>query len=112
MKARAHVLILTAIVSVVPLISAVHRPWPRQQIRGVRRLRENYARKHSRGPSAAASRSGPSAARSSVAFWADRPAPLVGAAIGGGTGGAAGGVKRVTNYNTLYTQAYTGCMSA
>ena len=113
MKARAHVLILTAILSVVPLISAGTPSLAQGNKSAVcDGYAKNYARKHSRGPIGRGVTFGAIGGAIVGGILGGPPGAAVGAAIGGGTGGAAGGVKRVTNYNALYAQAYTGCMSA
>jgi hypothetical protein len=74
MKARAHIVILAAIIGVMPLASVGTPALAAGNPAVCDGFAQNYARKHSRGP-------------------------------------IAGGVKRVTDYNTLYTQAYNSCMN-
>jgi hypothetical protein len=112
MKARAHIVILTAIAIGMPLASVVTPAQAAGNPAVCDGFAQNYARKHSRGPIAGGVTFGAIGGAIVGGILGGPPGAALGAAIGGGTGGAAGGVKRVTDYNTLYTQAYDGCMNS
>jgi hypothetical protein len=112
MKARAHIVILAALVSAMPLASVTTPASAAGNPAVCDGFAQNYARKHSRGPIAGGVTFGAIGGAIVGGILGGPPGALLGAGIGGGTGGAAGGVKRVTDYNALYTQAYDSCMAS
>ncbi len=111
MKARAHIVMLAAFVSVLPLAGVGTPALAAGNPAVCDGFAQNYARKHSRGPIAGGVTFGAIGGAIVGGILGGPPGALLGAGIGGGTGGAAGGVKRVTDYNTLYTQAFNSCMA-
>jgi len=112
MKAKARTLVLAAIVSVAPLGALDTPAFAAGNPQVCDGFAQNYARKHSRGPIAGGVTFGAIGGAIVGGILGGPPGAALGAAIGGGTGGAAGGVKRVTDYNTLYTQAFNSCMAS
>lgn len=112
MKAITRTLVLAAIVGIAPLGAANMPAFAAGNPQVCNGYAQNYARKHSRGPVAGGLTFGAIGGAIVGGILGGPPGAAVGAAIGGGGGAAAGGVKRVTDYNTLYTMAYDGCMAS
>jgi hypothetical protein len=112
MKARARTLVLAAIIGVAPLAAIETPAFAAGNPQVCNGFARDYAKRNSRGPIAGGVTFGAIGGAIVGGILGGPPGAALGAAIGGGTGGAAGGVKRVTDYNTLYTQAYDACMAS